>query len=138
MASDRTAISLTTSVVRYLATGDRTCSSLSVDGSPSIAAETSPLAPYCLHEFGQAIDLLARELGAAGHAEALDHAAGLDDGLEDAELGARREVGEVLQLEAEAQVGLVGAEARDHLVVVEARERRGRLQLGAQRRERAR
>ena len=69
------------------------------------------------------VDLAARVAVAAGHHEAANHAAVGDDLLEDAELGVPEHIREVRDLEAEAQVGLVGPVPRDRLGVRHPAER---------------
>ena len=64
-----------------------------------------------LRRLCERIDLLAAELGGAGHADALDGAAALGRAAEHGELGAGDEVREVDQLQPEAQIRLVAAEA---------------------------
>ena len=70
-----------------------------------------PLAALVFDELRQAVDLAAGEGSAAGRREAAYLPAGRDDVAEDGEVAGRAEVGDVDELHAEAQVGLVGAVA---------------------------
>ena len=65
-----------------------------------------------LDELAQLVDLLPGEvLGVAVHVNETDGAAGLDRLGKDAEAAVLHQVGDVLQLKAEAHVGLIGTEA---------------------------
>ena len=55
------------------------------------------------------------------------HAAALQHSPEDLELGIAQRVAEIADLHAEPHVGAIGAEARDRVVVGEAREWRGQV-----------
>ena len=89
------------------------------------------LAAPLLGELGELVVVLARErLGGAGDAQAADDAAGRDGAREHAELGVRDLRADVADLEAVAQVGLVGAVARERLAVRHARERQLDLVAG--------
>ena len=69
---------------------------------------------------GEPVQVLAAVAApAAGHADATDAVAGITGVLEDLELGFRRDVGDVLELEPEPQVGAIAAEAFDDVVIVE-------------------
>ena len=95
---------------RNFAIGERTLP------SASKMRYASPLPPHSLRELGELVEVLARErLGRTGHAQAAHDAAGADGAREDAELGARHLLADVADLEAVAQVGLVGAVARERL-----------------------
>ncbi len=69
--------------------------------------------------------LLAEQRGRALGVEALDHPPAIDDGTKDLELRLAEDVGQIDELEAEAQVGLVGAEAVHGVGVGKAREGSG-------------
>ena len=71
---------------------------------------------------GELVDLLAAEVGETGRRQADDAPARGEHGLEDAESRALRQIGEVVELHAVANVGLVRSEAVDGLAVREARE----------------
>src|SRR5262249_7138334 len=87
---------------------------------------------------GELVDLAPREAGAAGHADAPDGAATLNRVLEDAELCAGDDVGKVDELQAEAHVRFVAAEAAHALAVAQAWERRRYLEVRPQRSHHAR
>ena len=90
-----------------------------------------PLAAPLLGELGELVVVLARErLGGARDAQAANDATGRDGAREHAELGVRHLRADVADLEAVAQVGLVGAVARERLAVRHARERQLDLVTG--------
>ena len=64
-----------------------------------------------LGQLGEGVELRARQLARAG-VDALHDAAGLERAGEHLELGAGERFAEIVQLEAEARVGTVDAEAR--------------------------
>ena len=81
-----------------------------------------------LDEIGERIDFLARELvDRALDVDSAHRAAGGDCSGEHLELGMCKQVGKVAELEAEAQVGLVRAEALHSLAPGHAYERRGQV-----------
>ena len=78
-----------------------------------------------LDELGVAVDLAPAHLAAARHAQRHDAAAlGLRRRREDLEVDVGHDVGELGQLELDAQVGLVGAVAAHRLLVGHHRKRR--------------
>ena len=79
-----------------------------------------------LGHLGELVDLGAREGGGAGRAQRAHHAAALERAAKDLETALGEDVAEVGDLEAEAQVGLVGAVAQHGLVVGEHRQRQRR------------
>ena len=80
--------------------------------------------PVGLRERLRLVDLLARQLGAAGHAETDDRALGRRRGRrEHLERARLRELGDVEQLEPEPSVGLVASEPPHALVVGQPVER---------------
>ena len=95
------------------------------DCTPSAVwrAHTRPAGAKLLRLLDELVDLAARELRGAGNDEAAHRAAVLDRLAEDAERRLGEQRTEVLNLEAEAQVGLVGAVLRDRLGVRHAPER---------------
>ena len=93
--------------------------------APTVALAEGPdeaLRPELLRSGDQPVESRARHLAAPG-VEAAHRAARLDHRAEDLELGLGEQVVEVDQLEPEARVGAVGAEAGDRLVVGEPRQR---------------
>ena len=76
-----------------------------------------------LDDLVEPLELRARHLARAG-VERADRAAAAEDRLEDLELAAAQRLGDVDDLQAEAPVGAVGAEAQHRLVVGHARPRR--------------
>ena len=78
-----------------------------------------------LDDLVEPLELRARHLARAG-VERAHRAAAAEDRLEDLELAAAQRVGDVDDLEAEAGVGAVGAEAQHRLVEAHARPRRRR------------
>ena len=86
-------------------------------------AQTRPPAPGPLGHLGQLVELLARHLARAGVDRPHD-AAAAEHGGEDLELRRAQVLGDVGDLQAEARVGPVGAEAQHRLVVAHARVRR--------------
>ncbi len=101
-----------------------------------VAAELEPGESFgaeLLGFFGEGVDLFAGErpplLAAAGDADGLDAAAGFDGGLEDAGVGALGPVGDVLELEAVADVGAVDAEAFHRLQVAHTLEDGGEFDV---------
>src|SRR4029077_20223252 len=78
-----------------------------------------------LGEPGELVEVLARErLGSARDTQAAHDAAAGDRACEDSELGARKLLADIADLEAIAQIGLVGAVARERFGVGQARERK--------------
>src|SRR5919202_4775735 len=71
---------------------------------------------------GQLVELAAREVPEIPDGDAAHRPAGLDRAAEDLELRGAGYLADVSQLQAEADVGLVGAEASKRLCVGEARE----------------
>ena len=88
-----------------------------------------PLGTIGLGKLGKRVDLLAGECAAALHVDGADAAACGKRACEDLELGVLHNVGEILQLKAEAQVGLIRTEALHRLLPLHAEE--GRLKIDA-------
>ena len=84
-----------------------------------VLGDGQPARPEGPHELVVAVGHLAGQgLGPSRHPDRLDHAPGLGQGVaKDAELGAGGQLGDVGELEAEPQVGLVGAVAAHGLGV---------------------
>ena len=80
------------------------------------------LAAPLLGELGELVEVLAAETSAARAGQGADTAAPFDRALEDAEAGVAHELGDVADLEAVAEVGLVAAEAQYRLAVRHLRE----------------
>ena len=93
--------------------------------------QSAPAAPAAFATSCELVQLLARERRAAGRADALGCARAVPRVSWKSRNSARcSSVGQVLELQAEAQVGLVGAVALHRLGVGEPRERR--LELDAE------
>ena len=99
---------------RNFAIGERT------SPSSSYTRYASPFAPHCFANSSSSSS--SRRENACGTRRKRT----ASRAREDAELGAARELGRVLDLEPEAKVGLVGAEAAVGLLVRHPRERRSR------------
>ena len=84
-----------------------------------VLGRSQPARPEAPGELVVAVGHLAGQgLGPSRHPDRLDHAPGLGQGVaKDAELGAGGQFGDVVELEAEPQVGLVGAVAAHRLRV---------------------
>ncbi len=92
--------------------------------SGASAIQTMPLAPNCLAVSVSASKSRRDSAAPPGIAQADDRAPGIERSAKDGELAPRERGAHVGQLEAEAQVGLVEAVARDRLAVGQAREGR--------------
>ena len=82
-----------------------------------------------LRERLERVGAAARRVGAAGHGEAAHAAPGLDGAAEHHELAVAHDVGQVADLDAKAQIRLVGAVALHRLRVGHAHERARRVEL---------
>ncbi len=127
-------MALNWSTLKKRETGERTSSavSVSIEPSPVKAIETRPLAPPCWAMAVSSSICLRLNSAPPGTARPLTCAAFGDRALEHAELGVAHGLCQARQLQAVADVGLVGAEARDRFFEREAWERLDQRHVGAE------